>query len=93
MLGGGPDNLSLDETGDLWVAAPRNFFALVQIAQNPDLKAPARVLRIRSASHDVEEIYYNEGEEVSSVSHAAPIPGGMILGTLYDDHVLLCRFR
>jgi arylesterase/paraoxonase len=95
-LGSSPDNVSVGPNGDLLVAGhPSLFRLLVARTRTPWGLIPSQVLAVSPSARGgdrVEEIYMNRGEEISNVTVAAPYgANAFVMGTAYDEGVLLCR--
>jgi len=55
--------------------------------------SPSQILKITikgKSNDEVEEIYLNDGKEISASSVAAPFKGGFLAGQVFDDHILIC---
>ncbi|GIW45316.1 MAG: arylesterase [Candidatus Binatia bacterium] len=85
-----PDNIEVDEHGALWVAAHPRLFDLVAHSQDPAKRSPSQVLRIVLNTGQVEEVYLNDGNPLSGASTAAVLGHTMVLGAIFDPHVLVC---
>jgi arylesterase/paraoxonase len=44
-----------------------------------------------SGQHTVQEIYLNDGENLSGSSVAAVLKDTLLIGSVFDDHFLLCK--
>lgn len=92
-LGTGPDNIELDAAGNLYVACHPKTLAFLAHAKDKTKLSPSQILKITSKGKDnnkVEEIYLNDGKEISASSVAAPFKGGFLVGQVFDDHILVC---
>lgn len=55
--------------------------------------SPSQILKITSkgkGNDKVDEIYVNDGKEISAASVVAPFKGGFLVGQVFDDHILVC---
>jgi hypothetical protein len=55
--------------------------------------SPSQILRITAkdkGDYKIDEIYLNDGKQISAASVAAPLKGGFIVGQVFDDHILIC---
>ena len=92
--GSAPDNIELDASGNLWIAAHPKMLRFAKHAADPKATSPSQVLRIAARGPKdsaVEEVYLDNGSEISGSSVAAPFPGGFLIGQVFGDQVLLCR--
>lgn len=87
---GGVDNLEIDEDGNLWTAAHPKPLLFGAHIENNNNKSPSQVFKIFPEEKQVEEIYYNFGNQISAAATAAPYKNKFLLGPVYDDHLLLC---
>lgn len=85
-----PDNIEIDERGQLWVAAHPKLFALVAHARDARERSPSQVLRIDPENGHVDEVYLNNGDPLSVASTAAVSGRTMVLGAIFEPHVLVC---
>jgi arylesterase/paraoxonase len=91
QVGRGPDNIDIDENGNIWIATHPKAFKLRAHADRPESLSPSRVVRLRADGTGLEEIYVGTGEEFSAASVAAVYNGEMLLGTIFDAKLLRCR--
>lgn len=92
----GVDNIELDEQGNLWVACHPQLLSFVKHAKDTSKLAPSQVIKLtRNADGKFtsEEIYLNLGEELSASSVAAVAGNTMLVGAVFDDHILRCEMR
>lgn len=92
-LGTGPDNIELDTSGNLYVACHPKMLDFLAHAKDKTKISPSQILKITikgKSNDEVEEIYLNDGKEISASSVAAPFKGGFLVGQVFDDHILIC---
>ena len=89
-LGSSPDNVELGENGEVWIGAHPKLIELLRSAGDPSHRAPSQVLRV-SASGQVDEVYLNDGSEISAVSTAAARGNRLFFGQITGDGILDCR--
>lgn len=85
-----PDNIEVDEHGQLWVATHPKLFDLLAHSQDATKRAPSQVFRIDPETGKVEEVYLSDGNPLSGASTAAVVGSVLVLGTIFDPHVLVC---
>lgn len=92
-LHSGPDNISVDEDGSLWVAAHPKLFTLLAHMRNERVPSPSEVLRLVRAGDtwSVRQVYLTAGDEISAASVAVPVAGRVALGAIFGPGILLCR--
>lgn len=98
-LGTVPDNLEWDQAENLWLGTHPSLTALTLYLLRLAKKAPSQVLRLRLtgvAEPVVEEVYRNDGTELSASSVAAlyhTTAGQQLLIGSLDDHFLICELK
>lgn len=95
--GTGVDNIEIDGLGNLWVGAHPKMLAFMGHARSAEKRSPSQVLKIAfhnaSAPARIEEIYLNNGDPLSGVSVAAMQKGYLLLGSVFDDGVLVGKIK
>ena len=86
----GPDNLELDEQGNMLVAVHPSVFRFLRHLASPSQKSPAQIMKINLANQQVEKVYANDGSEISAASTAVVLDKRMILSQVFDDFLLVC---
>ena len=86
----GMDNIEIDETGDVWVAGNTETFAFLDHQLDPEMRAPSKAVRFDAETGAWSSVFYSSGVEIDSASVIAPIGDRMILGAVFDSHVLIC---
>lgn len=85
-----PDNIMVDASGDLWVAALPKPLANPRHGVNPKALSPSAVYRI-SADGEAQAVYLDDGAELSASTAAARVGDTLLIGALYDKKFLICR--
>lgn len=85
-----PDNIDVDSDGNLWVAGHPNLLDFLAHAADASVDAPSHALRLNPQTAEMEDVYYNTGDEISASSVAAYHQGMLIIGAVFDNHVVLC---
>lgn len=91
---GAPDNLNVDRTGSLWIAAHPKPLSLPGYFSNPDGRSPSLVLRfddVDGAPARPVRIYSDDGKQLSASSAAARYGSTLIIGALLDTKFLICK--
>ena len=86
----GADNIEIDEAGNLWTAGHPNILALPAHAADPASLSPSMVSMINPATNEVKEIFYSAGDDISASSVAAYSQGTLVIGAVFEEHVLVC---
>lgn len=93
-LPGGPDNVQLGLDGALWVGVHPNLFALKAYSRDRARRSPSRVLRVLppfDGSARVREVFADRGERLASATTAIDLGERLVLGAVFDDHMLDCK--
>ncbi|MGM0404023.1 MAG: strictosidine synthase family protein [Thermodesulfobacteriota bacterium] len=93
-LNTGADNIERDEEGNLFVACHPKLLDFAAHAKDREAVSPSQVLKISFLDrnqYSIEEVYLDEGKEISASSVAAPYKGGFVIGQVFDGHILFCR--
>lgn len=90
-LGTAPDNLRIDADGVVWIAAHPKMLAFAAHAGDPQKRSPTQVLRFDPRTRQVEQVYGNDGTQVSAGTVAARWRGGFLIGALMEPKVLICK--
>jgi arylesterase / paraoxonase len=94
-LNSGVDNIELDEKGNLWIGSHPQLLKFTAHASNPEKFSPSQVLKLSpqaSGKYKVEEIFLNDGTQYSGASVAAIYQNTMLIGSVFEDSILLCKF-
>ena len=92
-LGTGGDNIEIDAKGDIWIGAHPQLLKFVGHAADRSKLSPSQVLWIKQNSpgdYAVEEIYLNDGQELSGSSVAAVMGNRLLIGAVFEHRFLDC---
>jgi arylesterase/paraoxonase len=95
-ISGAPDNLNVDASGIVWIAAHAKTLALVRHFMNAANRAPTLVLRFDPAARGaarLQQIYADAGEQFSAGSVAAVHQQQLLVGSITERGLLRCRLR
>jgi arylesterase/paraoxonase len=95
-LGTGVDNIELDTEGNLWVAAHPQLLTFTRHAKDASKSSPSEILKISFMSngdYKIDQIYLNEGGEISGSSVGAVFARKLLIGSVFENHFLLCDLR
>ena len=94
----GPDNLAWDRRGRLLVAGHPDLARFTIYALTGDFRigvrtAPSEVARLDLAATPVriEPLYRDDGGQISGASVAAATNGTLLVGSVYDDRIVVCE--
>jgi arylesterase/paraoxonase len=88
------DNIELDTAGNLFIACHPKIFDFMAHAKDTTKLSPSQVLKITftdSNRYDIQEVYLNDGKEISASSVAAPYKDSFLIGQVFNGFVLRCE--
>jgi arylesterase/paraoxonase len=88
-LGSGPDNIEVDEHGNLWIGSHPKLLRVEAHRDDPKTLSPSQVLRVTPDGH-VDEVYLDDGSTISGTSVAAVRGNRLLLGEIFDEGFLDC---
>jgi len=92
-LGPGLDNIDIDAEGRVWLAAHPQPMKLQGHAEDAANLSPAQVFLITPSvdgGGSVAEVYLGDGQMASGSSVAAYHDGTMVIGVIFEPHVVVC---
>lgn len=95
-LPAGLDNIDLGPSGNLWVAGHPKLFAFANYARHPDQPSPSEIFRVRLRNglpDGFTRIYTGLGTRIGAASVGVYAGGQLLVGSVFDDHVLDCTPR
>lgn len=94
FLNTGVDNIELDDEDNLWIACHPKMLSFVAHSKDLSKPSPSQVVKVwrdESGQYQHKEIYLNGGEELSASSVAAVWENTLLIGPVFDDHLLRCE--
>lgn len=88
-----PEKITLDSTGQLWVAGHASLFGWRAFAADPAKPAPSQVFRVMLTGGvpvQAEQVYGNDGKEIAAASVAASAGKQLLIGSSLDGRLLAC---
>lgn len=92
-VGFGADNIEIDPaTGDLWVGGHPRLLTFVRHAADADVNSPSQVVRVQPGNfgYQVSTEFVDTGELISGASVGAWRDGRLLIGSVFEDHILNC---
>lgn len=92
----GVDNIELDADGNLWIGAHPQLLTFLKHAEDAANKSPSQVLKLRpdeSGGFSVEEVFLSDGNDLSGSTVAARIGQRLLIGSVFEPHLLDCRLE
>jgi arylesterase/paraoxonase len=91
-LQSGLDNIHVDDEDNLWIACHPKMLKFIGHAKDSINKSPSQVFKLIPATNGtnyiVEEVYLNEGEQLSGSSVAVHYKTDFFVGVVFDHKVL-----
>jgi arylesterase/paraoxonase len=90
-----PDNVVMDAEGVLWVGAHPQLLKLKKLSRDHRRTAPSQILRVKDFASDhpkVDSVFVDDGQQISAVSVALPMPvqRRLLMGSIYGSKILRC---
>jgi arylesterase/paraoxonase len=92
----GVDNIDVAPDGTLWVAGHPNMLAFLSHARATTSRSPSQVIRLQPAGDrdwSVEQVYVDDGDPISGSAVAAVHGDTLVIGPVYDPHLLVCEMN
>lgn len=86
----GPDNVEVASDGALWIAGHPKVFDFLKHVKDPSHVAPSQVIRVNPQSGTVEDMLIDTGGTINASSAGAVWDDTLIVGSVFDDHVMVC---
>lgn len=86
----GADNIEIAADGSLWIAGHSKVFDFLKHAEDPKAIAPAHVIRVNPESGLTEDILIDTGGALNGSSVGAVWDNTLIVGAVFDGHVMVC---
>lgn len=90
FVGPGLDNIEVAADGALWIGAHPKLLMMAAYADDPTLQSPAQVMRVEPDTGRVEEIFLDDGAQLSASSVAAVFEDRLLIGQVFADGILDC---
>ncbi|MFZ5617200.1 MAG: hypothetical protein ACOZAA_07765, partial [Pseudomonadota bacterium] len=84
------DNIEIAADGSLWIAGHSKVFDFLKHAEDPKAIAPAHVIRVNPESGLTEDILIDTGGALNGSSVGAVWDNTLIVGAVFDGHVMVC---
>jgi arylesterase/paraoxonase len=90
--GTGVDNIEIDGVGDLWVGCHPQMLKFLSHSKDENTISPSEVIKVsagKDGKFNIETMYMNDGSEISASSVAAPYKNRLLIGPVFQRHILL----
>jgi arylesterase / paraoxonase len=91
-LGFGVDNVEIDANGLLWIGGHPKLLTFLRHAADPAVPAPSQVVTVAFTHDEIthETVFVDDGALLSGSSVAAYAAGRLLIGSVFDTHILDC---
>ncbi len=86
----GLDNIELDAEGNAWVAGNTEVFSFLAHQEDPEARAPSVAGYFEASTGEWATTFATDGSDIDSLSVVTPLGDQVILGAVFDSHVLIC---
>jgi arylesterase/paraoxonase len=90
----GVDNIEFDENNDLWIGAHPNLLHFAAYAKGNKDRSPSEIIKIKyikKGAYCIEQIYMEDGTNMSGSTVAAPFNNLILTGNVMDNHFLILK--
>ncbi|MEO1039336.1 MAG: hypothetical protein AAFX09_07295 [Pseudomonadota bacterium] len=88
----GVDNIERGPDGALYIGGHPQIFTFLDHQRDPDVHAPSEVMRLDPQTGEWSIVFASTGEEIDASSVGAVHDGQLIVGAVFDSHILLCPY-
>ncbi len=89
----GPDNIEVAADGALWIGGHSKVFDFLKHVEDPRAIAPSHVIRVNPETGLREDVLIDTGGTLNGSSAGAVSGNTLIVGAVFDGHVMLCPVR
>lgn len=87
----GVDNLEMGARGAIWIGAHPNLLAFLRNARDARQLSPSQVLSLELSTGRFSEAFLSRGDDLSTSSVAAVHGKWLLIGSVFESHILLCE--
>ena len=92
----GVDNIELDTEGNLWVGCHPQMLKFLSHAKDESKWSPSEIIKLTMLSNGQivqKTIYMNDGSEISGSSVGAVYKDKLVIGPVFQNHIVLGRMK
>lgn len=91
----GVDNITFDTQGTLWAGCHPKLLTFVKHSKNEEAIAPSEIIKITFADdgHKKETELLDDGNLIQSSTVAVRYNSSLLIGSVFDDHILDCSSK
>ncbi len=89
----GPDNVEVSADGALWIGGHSKVFDFLKHAKDAKAIAPSHVIRVNPETGLKEDIFIDTHGTINASSVGAMWDNTLVVGAVFDDHVMVCQVQ
>ncbi len=92
----GPDNIDIDEAGNLWVGCHPKLLKFLAHSKDHSKLSPSEIIKITYQGKEkaqLESIYLDDGGEISGSTVGVAYKDKLLIGSVFEKHILLGTFK
>ncbi|CAN5455243.1 arylesterase [soil metagenome] len=92
----GVDNIELNSNGDLWIGCHPQMLKFLFHAKDETKLSPSEIIRLKNLGNDRFEqstVYMNDGTEISASSVGAVYRDKLLIGPVFQRHMVLAEMK
>ena len=92
----GVDNIELDADGNLWVGCHPKLLKFLSHDKDEKAASSSEIIRLRNLGNGKWEqvtVYLNDGSQISASSVGAVYKNRLLIGPVFQRHILLARME
>lgn len=89
----GPDNIEISPDGALWIGGHSKVFDFVKHVEDATAVAPSHVIRVNPATGEAEDMLIDTSGVLNGSSVGAATEDTLVVGAVFDGHVLVCPLK
>lgn len=88
-----PDNIEVSRDGALWVGGHTKVFDFLKHAGDPNAIAPSHVISVNPATGETSDVLIDTTGVLNGSSVGAATADTLVVGAVFDGHVLVCPLK
>ena len=85
-----PDNIDVSPDGTLWVGGHTKIFRFLAHAKDAAEIAPSHVIKIDPTTRKSQDVFISTEGEINGSSVGAVLGDTLIVGAVFDSHIMVC---
>jgi arylesterase/paraoxonase len=93
--GTGVDNIELDADGNLWVGCHPKLLKFLSHSGDETSISPSEIIKIipTGTGYEQKTVYMNDGSEISASSVGAVYKNKLLIGPVFQDHIIVATMK